>query len=230
MESGASRSTTSASGSPPDRSSVPVERCRPPLRRSSGIANCMRPDDLFERVSAMEASQFAGLFDVRLLNLCWSRERALRAEVRRAGPRGWPGDRDLTTSGTTSSADHIDDIIVSTSVSMVSRAGTPLRMCPHTVSRPAYFDGSPSPPSRRMSPTPLSADGDRLRARPQALFVVEEQLAWAPHLRSSCGADGCRNCISLVDPALLRSDRDPPGVYAGPGDGRVLSDRWSCST
>ncbi len=166
----------------------------------------MRPMTLFERGLGDGRVSLAGLFDGRapeaVLDSGTSVADALDALVH----GGWPGDRGLTTSQAQRHLqDYVDDII---NIDIGRLDGEPrrdplrMRALIRSLARHVSTEASFATIAKDVSGQSLSADtAIAYVSALKRLFVVEEQPAWAPHLRSRY-AVRTSSKLHFVDPAL----------------------------
>lgn len=187
-------------------SSVPVEDAA----RHSGAHRVsrirMRPMTLFERGLGDGSVSLAGLFDGQGPEPVLASGTSVAEVLDELVHGGWPGDRDLTTSQAQRHLqDYVDDII---SIDIGRLDGEPrrdplrVRALIRSLARHISMEASFATIAKDVSGQSLS--GETAIAYVNALkrlFVVEEQPAWAPHLRSRY-AVRTSSKLHFVDPAL----------------------------
>ena len=187
-------------------SSVPAENAA----RHSGAHRIsrirMRPMTLFERGRGDGSVSLASLFNGEAPAPVLNSGAGVREALDDLVHGGWPGDLDLTTpQAQRRLRDYVEDIV---SIDVGRLDGEPrrdpvrLRALMRSLARHVATEASFRTIARDASGQSLSAEtAIAYVGALRRLFVVEEQPAWAPHLRSRY-AVRTSSKLHFVDPAL----------------------------
>ena len=187
-------------------SSVPAEDAA----RHSGAHRVsrirMRPMTLFERGLGDARVSLAELFDGRMPGPVFDSGISVREALDALIHGGWPGDRDLTTrQAQRHLRDYVDDIIhVDVGRLDGEPRRDPLRMQAliRSLARHVATEASFTTIAKDVAGQSLAAETAIAYVNAlKRLFIVEEQPAWVPHLRSRY-AVRMSSKLHFVDPAL----------------------------